>query len=355
MQAIDVLGDDEDITGMFSLQPGQRGMGRIGRGFSRLRAPLIVEIHHKRGVLGKPFGCCDVFDPVLRPKPAFVAERPQPAFGRNARARQNHDICHSFAAFPVDTPYKTNNKSQRQEHMFGNETPIFTFRGPFGVPVEVGGSIIFLALLFVGFGATSSEALMQGLIMFAMVVLAIFLHEFGHAWGARVQGVPVHKVVIYGGGGYCQTASRGARESELIVAMGPIVNLALWAISSLAAWYVLESVSGIENLTPEQLDGLYKWYVAYGYLQTFAWINLVLFVLNLVPVQPLDGGKLFHLALLRVMPQMPALRLAGIVGLVFAVLWVPAMLFVYFEFGWMLLFIPPIMVHWQMAKGNISL
>lgn len=237
--------------------------------------------------------------------------------------------------------------------MFRQETPIFTFRGPFGVPVEIGGSILFLAMLFIGFGASSADALMQGVVLFGMVVGSIFLHELGHAWGARVQGIPVHKIVLYGGGGYCQHASTGARESELIVAMGPIVNLALWALASLGTWWIVDSFASVEAVTPELVASMDRWFALYGYLNMFAWINLVLFVLNLVPVQPLDGGKLLHLGLLRVLPQDLALRLAGAIGLVFAVLWLPAMLLLYFQFGWLLLFIPPIMVHWEMAKGNV--
>jgi len=168
--------------------------------------------------------------------------------------------------------------------MFGSGQPIFVFRGPFGVPVEIHSSIIFLAMLFVGFGATA----------------------------------------------------------------GPIVNLALWAIGSLVAWWLAGWIVQARDSTDIETA-----YLAYYYLQTFAWINLILFVLNLVPVQPLDGGKLLHLGLLRVLPEDASMRIAGGIGLVFAILWLPAMLMMYFQFGWMLLFFPPITVHWKMARGEI--
>lgn len=237
--------------------------------------------------------------------------------------------------------------------MFRQENPIFVFRGPFGIPVEIGGSILFLAMLFIGFGATNPDLLLQGVILFAMVVVSIFLHELGHAWGARVQGVPVQKIVLYGGGGYCQHASTSAYVAELIVAMGPIVNLVLWAVSSLGAWWIVESFAAVQAVTPELVASMDAWFAIYGYLNMFAWINLVLFVLNMVPVQPLDGGKLLHLGLLRLLPQITALRIAGAIGLVFAILWLPAMLLMYFQFGWLLLFVPQIAVHWQMAKGIV--
>lgn len=242
--------------------------------------------------------------------------------------------------------------------MLRSETPIFAFRGPMGVRVEVSGSIIFLALIFVGVSATSTEDLMRGAMLFAIVVTSIFAHEFGHAWGAKVQGVKVEKVVLHGGGGYCQHAATGRDKAGFIVAMGPVVNLALWAISSLIVYYI---VAGLEeeaaaNLTPNEaaLDALlWKLRVAEA-CDMFAKINLVLFALNMVPVQPLDGGRLLHLGLLRVFPQPTALRVAGAVGLVFAVIWFPAMLLLYFSMGWILLFFPAIGIHWRMAKGEVS-
>ncbi len=214
-----------------------------------------------------------------------------------------------------------------------NDTPIFQFRGPWGVPVQIGGTLVFLMLLFVSFTGTSRD-LTYDLVFFAMVVGSIFLHEMGHAWGCLIQGVPVRRVMIYGGGGFCEHArSTSAREDELIVAMGPIVNAVLWAVSSLVAPHVADP-----NL--------------YWALMSLAWINGVLLVLNLVPVMPLDGGRLFHLLLRRLMPAPMAARLAGGVGLVMAVLWIPAMLGCFLLYGMMLLFIPPILVHWRMLRGQ---
>ncbi|MEM8851298.1 MAG: hypothetical protein AAGE03_14860, partial [Pseudomonadota bacterium] len=153
--------------------------------------------------------------------------------------------------------------------MMRDETPLFTFRGPWGVPVEIAPSFLFLGLLFVGLSPS-----LNGLIFFGLVVLAIFLHEFGHAWGCLVQNQPVRRVVLWGGGGFCQQQRTAtARETELIVAMGPLVNLALWAIASLAvrimewAW-----TPGLPDL----------WWEVAHWLAVFAQINIVLFALNLV-------------------------------------------------------------------------
>lgn len=216
-----------------------------------------------------------------------------------------------------------------------NDTPIFEFRGPWGVPVQIGASLILLAFIFVPMGG-SAEAFTYGVAFFALVIGSIFLHELGHAWGCLIQGVPVRRIMIYGGGGFCEhTRSTTPREDELIVAMGPIVNAVLWALSSLALPFVSDP-----NLA---------WT-----LGSLAWINGVLLVLNLVPVMPLDGGRLFHLFLLRLMPGPVAMRVAGGIGLVLAVLWIPAMLACYIFFGMMLLFVPPIGLHWRMLRARTA-
>lgn len=220
-----------------------------------------------------------------------------------------------------------------------DEQPLFTFRGPWGVPVEVHPSFLLLALIFVGF-----QPNIHSVVFFGMVALAIFLHEFGHAWGALVQNQPVRRVVLWGGGGFCEYVQAATpRERELMVAMGPLTNLALWAIASLAGGWMVDAyyLGAGDN----------AWYAGW-YLETFAKINLVLFFLNLLPVQPLDGGSLFRLTLMRFMDDDASLRIAGAVGLVVAVLWIPGMITSYLMWGWALLFFPSIILHWRMMKGQ---
>lgn len=215
------------------------------------------------------------------------------------------------------------------------DTPIFEFRGPWDIPVQIGSSLILLALLFIDFGG-SSRALMFDAIFFAMVLGSILLHELGHAWGCVVQRVPVRRIMLYGGGGFCEHRRAASRvQDELIVAMGPIINAVIWALCSLALPFVD--------------DPYWAWGVA-----SLMWINGVLALLNLLPVRPLDGGKLFHLLLQRLLPSGLAGRIAGGVGFVLAVLWIPAMIWSYLTYGMALLVIPPIGVHWRMMTARLA-
>ncbi|WGH79868.1 metalloprotease [Jannaschia ovalis] len=219
-----------------------------------------------------------------------------------------------------------------------DEPPLFEIPGPMGVPIQIAPSFLILAVILTGFHITP-----HSLAFVAMIALAILLHELGHAWGGYAVGNGARRVVLWGGGGFCEYDRASpplAREFE--VAMGPLTNLALWALSSLVASWLVDGyfATGIDAL----------WYAGW-YAGVFAKINLVLFALNLIPVQPLDGGKLLHLALMRRARPRNAARIAGAIGLFFALLWVPMMIAAYLTWGWLLLFLPSIPDHWRLARG----
>lgn len=211
--------------------------------------------------------------------------------------------------------------------MFGSGNIIARFRGPWGVPIEIDASL-FLLVGIIGFLGGDP---IFGLIFAAIIVISILLHELGHAWGNIVQGLGVQRVLLYGGGGLCFGGRTGTpQQQELVVAMGPIVNLTLWAVLSLAA----PSFTGMVGF----------------WISVAAWVNMALFVLNMVPVQPLDGGKLFQLGMMRIMSHRRAQWVAGLVGFVFSVLWYPAMFWLYFQFGMLLFFFPSIIYHLRMMQ-----
>ncbi|WP_179378889.1 site-2 protease family protein [Jannaschia marina] len=215
--------------------------------------------------------------------------------------------------------------------------PILSFRGPMGIPVNVVPSFLMLALIFMMFDPS-----LDGAIFFGLVVVSIFLHELGHAWGCRVQGVPVTKIVLWGGGGLCfHRPEPDPKRDELIVAMGPIVNLAIWAVASLSAQWGFSSAAASPMV-----------YEAAGWLWQLAWINLFLFGINMLPVSPLDGGRLFYLWLRRLLPMRTAGRAAGVVGTVIAVAWVPAMIYLFMTYGVLLFFMPSIGHHLALARGD---
>ncbi len=115
------------------------------------------------------------------------------------------------------------------------------------------------------------------------LLVAVLLHELGHAVVALREGLEVDGITLWLMGGLTriegEPASPGA---ELRVSgVGPAVSLALGGLCWLARWG-LGHVGGNGLL----LDAL-------GWL---ALINAALAVFNLLPASPLDGGRVLHAA-----------------------------------------------------------
>nr|WP_269149603.1 site-2 protease family protein [Ruegeria lacuscaerulensis] len=113
--------------------------------------------------------------------------------------------------------------------------------------------------------------------------------------------------------------------------MGPIVNLTLWALCSLLEPFVTSPELGWVLVVTAQL-------------------NLFLAVFNMLPLMPLDGGRLFHAVLNRMVKPVTATRIAGLVGLIGVALWLPMIVFAYENFGFVFLFFPPLLRHWHMLR-----
>lgn len=199
------------------------------------------------------------------------------------------------------------------------------------MPVQIGASIVLLPLILIDLGGSLRSVAFD--VMFVAILLgSIYLHELGHAWGCLIQGVPVKRIMLYGGGGFCERTRSASRcEQELIVAMGPIVTIVLWAVAGLIAPFISD---------PE---------IAWVF-RTIAWVNGFLAILNLLPVHPLDGGKQFELLLHRILSPSLATRISACVGLVFAVAWLPLMAYGFITFGFVLFFLPSVRMHWQMLR-----
>lgn len=100
------------------------------------------------------------------------------------------------------------------------------------------------------------------------IFISVLLHEIGHTWMANRKGYNVKAIVIdllYGSAEI--DSNMHDRDSIPIVAAGPITTLLLAVIS-----YILFQF--IDNTF---LNSLYT-------------INLYLFVFNILPIYPLDGG-----------------------------------------------------------------
>ncbi|MEX3015076.1 M50 family metallopeptidase [Gymnodinialimonas hymeniacidonis] len=233
------------------------------------------------------------------------------------------------------------------------DTPLFTLPGPWRIPIQFDVSLIVLAILFGvlyldrGIGAAT--------LAFGMIVVAILLHELGHAAACVVQGVPVTRVVLFGGGGFCEfTGSVTPKQEEFIAIAGPLVNLTLWALATLAlpltvTEIIRETIVNGYPIAPFIGPG-----PAYEALFMFARLNLFLALFNLIPVLPLDGGRLLNSWLHRFMRGITANKVSGAVGVGLAILWIPLLFAAYFTFGFVLLYFPSITLHWRLFRSGAA-
>lgn len=119
----------------------------------------------------------------------------------------------------------------------------------------------------------------------ATELLALFvvvvLHELGHAVAARYRRTPVQEIVLWPLGGLAIGAiSRRWRDEFVIVACGPLVNVILVPML-FGLWYWLGYFRG-GNIS--QL------------LWNLAWANFGMLIFNLLPIWPLDRGRLIQSA-----------------------------------------------------------
>jgi Zn-dependent protease/CBS domain-containing protein len=129
--------------------------------------------------------------------------------------------------------------------------------------------------------------------------LSILLHEFGHALQARREGIEIDGITLwlFGGVARFKGSFRNAGAEFRVAIAGPLVSLALGGLFVLIA---------LINGLPSAVDGVASW---------LGYINITLLVFNLIPAQPLDGGRVLHAALWRARGDFAwATRIAANVG-----------------------------------------
>jgi stage IV sporulation protein FB len=173
-------------------------------------------------------------------------------------------------------------------------TPYDLRFGVFGIPVHV-TPWFWLAALIGGWKQDSSEHLDLVLIWVGSLFVSILVHELGHATLAKWFGWPPEIFLYFFGGlavyrpGYGHTTSR----SVLISLAGPGAGFILYGLIHLLRLAAFSSgwIFTIDRPTALRLA---------DFFQQMEWINLYWGLVNLLPVLPLDGGRIAEAILVRV-------------------------------------------------------
>jgi len=150
----------------------------------------------------------------------------------------------------------------------------------FNIPVRVMPWFwITLALIGGALGADSKQAIFNILLFLIAGFISILVHELGHALTAKHFGKRV-EIVLQAFGGYA-AYSGGAPLSRpktfMITAAGPGVQILLGLV-------VLAFANTFEAMSPQAL-----YFLRVLYAISFIWA-----ILNLLPVLPMDGGRLME-------------------------------------------------------------
>ena len=162
----------------------------------------------------------------------------------------------------------------------------------FGIRIGINWSwlVVFALIawtLAVGVFPATNPGLSDGTYVAMAIVAAVLffasllLHELGHAFEARREGMEIEGITLWLFGGVAKFKgmfpSAGA-EFRIAIA-GPLVSLVLGVVFSLGAWAIS---------TTDAVDAVAAW---------LGYINLTLLVFNMLPALPLDGGRVLRSAL----------------------------------------------------------
>jgi Zn-dependent protease len=135
--------------------------------------------------------------------------------------------------------------------------------------------------------------------------LIVMLHEFGHALACRQVGGTANQIVLWplGGVAYVNPPERPGATLWSIAA-GPLVNVALFPLL-LGGVYLGRSLGWASSM-PD----------AYRLLRALLYIDAGLFIFNMLPVYPLDGGQILRSLLWFPLGRARSLLVATILGFV---------------------------------------
>lgn len=209
-----------------------------------------------------------------------------------------------------------------------------------GFPVSVVWTF-WVGAALLGSGRSNTREGFQIMLVFIVAAfVSILLHELGHAWHQRKYGGR-SQIVMHAFGGYAEGSGRYTRNQSLIITFaGPAMNFLLAALA-----YLVARAVHLDLFSPYRPYGMS--FLAATFIKIMFHINLFWGLLNLVPVLPLDGGRILEHAMygrnpaLRFRVSAIAAALVAVAGLVLFKQFFLAAMFGYLAY-----------VNWEASQGR---
>ncbi len=170
----------------------------------------------------------------------------------------------------------------------------------FGVPILLDGSLIILAI----FLSLTAGSILIGVTAAVLLMFSVALHELGHTYVALQFGCRVRDItlMLIGGRATLLDMPRHPWKEFVLAATGPLVSAVLW-------------LGGRQLLMLTGGRPLFAGIVGYLVL-----INRMLFLFNLIPAFPMDGGRMLRALLAQRIGRLRATFIASRIGRIAAVM-----------------------------------
>lgn len=159
----------------------------------------------------------------------------------------------------------------------------------FGVDIKIHWSWLLMFILFIDFTDPIDKMLTSALTVI-MIFTCVLVHEFGHIFAARRYGLQTSKVVLsfLGGAAIMDEGldTLSPKRALWVAFAGPLTNIIMFVILFPFAGMVLDT--GAEVITAESLtNGQFLYLIALI-------VNVMMVLFNLLPIYPMDGGRLLR-------------------------------------------------------------
>jgi Zn-dependent protease len=183
-----------------------------------------------------------------------------------------------------------------------------------GIHISIHWTFILVIVWFVIvnlLSGTNSSGWIWSLIMIISLLTSIFIHDMAQAFVAAFFNIEIDRLILLPVGGLPSISLKPKRKIHelLMLAAGPAANL---MIASFLMIFLRPYLAYWNE--PENIGVAY----AGNFLFQFQFINLSLGLLNLLPVFPMDGGRILDAFLEKRYSSEKAVRIVNIISIIAA-------------------------------------
>jgi len=161
--------------------------------------------------------------------------------------------------------------------------------------------LVWIGMSLLDSGANPGQVLLENVLLFGSVLL----HELGHCAGARLMKGEAKEVILWPLGGLAMLRIPNSAKAEFVsTAAGPMVNLILCGFAAIPLVFLGDAVNAP---------------TAEHWIQYALMVNGALFLFNVVPAYPMDGGRILRSMLWPLFGWRTATLVATVTAMVFGV------------------------------------